>query len=394
MEMSAPAMMRLSPWAGRRPSERASADLGEARRDEEGRVGGAAEELHDPVRGRRLPDHDDEDDGQHLERLLHDDARVEQHADRDEEEHREGVLQRQRVLRGLLAQVGRVDDHAGEEGAEREGDAEQGRRAEGDAERHGEHGKGEQLARSGARDARQQPGHADDEHQRDEQDHLPEREREGDAEAMVSAAGARCRAAERLGERGEQHENDDRHEVLDHQPADRNSAVSGIEDPAILERAEEHDGARDGEAEPEDEARAPRPAEQVRHHGAEQGGDRDLHERAGEGNAPHGEQVADGEVDPDAEHEQDDADLRELLRQSGVDDDARCVGADDDAGEEVPDEGGHPQPDGEEPEQEGQAQAGGDRGDQCGLVGHALVDGVRSRWTSGEVVRRTEPRNA
>ena len=33
---------------------------------------------------------------EHLQRLAHEHGRVEQHADRDEEEHRERVLQRQR----------------------------------------------------------------------------------------------------------------------------------------------------------------------------------------------------------------------------------------------------------------------------------------------------------
>ena len=53
---------------------------------------------------------------------------------------------------GPVAEVALGQHDAGEEGAEREGDAEQLGRAVGDAERDREHGEGEQLARAGARD--------------------------------------------------------------------------------------------------------------------------------------------------------------------------------------------------------------------------------------------------
>ena len=54
-----------------------------------------------------------------------------------------------RWLSSRLAQ-----DHAGEEGAERERHAEQLGRAEGDAERDGQHRQAEQLARAGMGDLR------------------------------------------------------------------------------------------------------------------------------------------------------------------------------------------------------------------------------------------------
>ena len=107
----------------------------------------------------------------------------------------------------------------------------------------------------------------------------------------------------------------------------------------------------------------------------QQRGDDDLPDRAGKGDAPHGKQVADGKMDADAEHEQDDADLGELLRESGIDDDTWREGSDDDAREQVADEGRHAQAHGDEAEQEREAQAGGDRRDQGGLLGHAAAVG-------------------
>ena len=76
-------------------------------------------------------------------------ARVEQHPDRHEEQHRERVSHGQRVGRRAEAELGSADDHAGEEGAERHRHAEELRRPDGDAERQGEHRQREQLARVG-----------------------------------------------------------------------------------------------------------------------------------------------------------------------------------------------------------------------------------------------------
>ena len=76
--------------------------------------------------------------------------RVEQHPDRHEEQHREGVAQRQRVLGGPVADRRLVEHHAGEERAERERDAEQRVRGERDPDRDRQHRQREQLARAGA----------------------------------------------------------------------------------------------------------------------------------------------------------------------------------------------------------------------------------------------------
>ena len=61
--------------------------------------------------------------------------RVQQHPDRDEEQHRERVPHRQRVGRGPEAEVRPADDEAGEERAEGHRHAEELRRRDGDAER-------------------------------------------------------------------------------------------------------------------------------------------------------------------------------------------------------------------------------------------------------------------
>ena len=70
-----------------------------------------------------------------------------------------------------MAELGFAHDHAGEEGAERQRDAEQLCRSEGDAKRYGQHRQPEQFARSGMGDIVQDPGNespADDQHDDDE----------------------------------------------------------------------------------------------------------------------------------------------------------------------------------------------------------------------------------
>jgi hypothetical protein len=108
----------------------------------------------------------------------------------------------------------------------------------------------------------------------------------------------------------------------------------------------------------------------VRQERAEPRGDGDLHDGAGHGDAPYGEQIGDGEVQPDAEHEEDDADLGELRRQPGVGDVAGGERAHGDARQQVADERGQMESRRDQAEQKRQAEPGGDRRDEGGLVRH------------------------
>ena len=70
----------------------------------------------------------DENHGQGAEqrqRIAHQHRRVEQHADRDEEQDSERIAQRQCLFSGALAKLRLVQDHAGDERAQGEGSAEQ-----------------------------------------------------------------------------------------------------------------------------------------------------------------------------------------------------------------------------------------------------------------------------
>ena len=160
---------------------------------------------------------------------------VEQHADRDEEQHGEGVAQGQRLGRGLLAQLRLAQHHAGEEGAERERDAEQLGCCVSHAERDGEHGKPEQLAASGMGDIMQDRRDqllADDQH-------------DGDEDARICRAGwspsaqhRRHRARSPRRETGrqtwQQHEHQHHGDVLHDQPADGDPPALGLDQSPLL----------------------------------------------------------------------------------------------------------------------------------------------------------------
>ena len=172
-----------------------------------------------------------------------------------------------------MAEVRFADDDAGEERAERERDTEQCRRAEGEAERDREDREGEQFARSRAHDTSEEPWHgatADDEHEDDEARDLGEGDRERrhdpapgiDGSRAVRGVGDRLggNRADDAGERRQEDEREDGDEILDDQPPDRDASIDRVEYAAVLEGAEQDDRARDGEREPEDESRAPRPS--------------------------------------------------------------------------------------------------------------------------------------
>ena len=89
---------------------------------------------------------------------------------------------------------------------------------------------------------------------------------------------------------------------------------------------------------PKIEPGRPVPSERPREQRAQHRGDRALRDGAGNGDAPDREQFLDVELQADAEHQQDDADLRQLLGQRRVGDEARRVRADQRAGEQVADD--------------------------------------------------------
>ncbi len=144
-------------------------------------------------------------------------------------------------------------------------------------------------------------------------------------------------------------------EVLDHQPADRDAPARRLEDVMVLQGAHQHDRAGDRERQAEDEARQMRPAQHPGEARAHQRGDGDLADRARHGDAGDRQQVLQREMQADAEHQQDDADLGQLGSKRGIGLEARRVRTHQDAGQQIADQRLHAQPVGDQPEDEKRA---------------------------------------
>ena len=133
------------------------------------------------------------------------------------------------------------------------GDADGGRN---DAQR-------KKLARTRARDLPEQPWEeppADDEHERDKDRDLAERERKRFQQTPSAAPSVRPLALppSHADSERQQYQDQDHHQIFDDQPADGDAAVDEFENAAVFQRPEEYDRARDGERKAEYDAAAPK----------------------------------------------------------------------------------------------------------------------------------------
>ena len=214
----------------------------------------------------------------------------------------------------------------------------------------------------------------DDEHDDDEGANLGDRDRQrgGDLRHLEAGAGSVLQAAvQDRHQRRQQHQRQHHDEVFDDQPADGDAPALGVEDAALLQRAQQHHGAGDRQREAEGDAGAERPAEPIAKPDAEHRRDGDLHDGAGHRDQAHRPQVFQREMQADAEHQQDDADLGQLAGQRLIGDEAGRIGPERYAGEQVADERRYADALRDGAENEGEAEPHDDGGDERGVVRHA-----------------------
>ncbi len=122
------------------------AGLRKARAEKERGTEGVAEFAHDEIDRAAIADNHHRNHKRECHRFAQDDGRVEQHADRNEEQNREGIAERQRFFGRALTERRFTQDHAGEEGAERDRDAKQLGGSKRHPEGHRQNRKAEQFA--------------------------------------------------------------------------------------------------------------------------------------------------------------------------------------------------------------------------------------------------------
>ena len=298
--------------AGRGQDERELADLGQGDGDREG----------DPERVPRsrtiaraasgLPSRTTASVAGDERRGLEQVTRVEQHPDRDEEQDGEGVPHRQGLGRRPEAELRAADDHPGEERAEGHRHAEELRRADGDAQGHDEHGQREQLARPGGGHAVEQPGDeplADEERQGDQRGELDHGEPDGQRRPRPPRPRPRPKTAG---------------SSTSTRTVNRSSTTSqptamwpvGVCRSSLSARTRIRTTVLATEMARPKTMPADQPQPKATPTRAPSSGrDQALAHGAGHGDPPHGEQLLEVEVQADAEHQQDDADLGELVGQ-------------------------------------------------------------------------------
>ena len=285
----------------------------------------------------RFADNDERREGCHLTPVREQVAGIHQHAHRHEEEHRERLAEREEVGVDLMAEWRLADDHAGDERAERERHAEQRRRGERDAQRRGQRHEHEQLARPAG-------GHCL-EHGGD--DAVPDKQHQGNEEQRTPHAQCRHEPIARSFWRRQcrqQHENGDRGEILEDQPADGDAPVQGVECADVHQSAKQHDGAGHRDRDSQYQRRSRRPPPSVSQKVPEGGRRRHLHEGAGNRDVTDLPQIAEREVEPDAEHQEDYTEFGQLLNGADVAGNPRREGTERDASEEVADDRGQAKP--------------------------------------------------
>ena len=330
--------------------------------------GGLERVSHQPDDRERRQRLADQNDGQRCSdhgRRRQQHAWIEQHADGHKEQNRKCISHRECVGGSPDAEFRSPDHQAGEECAERHRDAEDFRGRHRNPERDRQNGKRKEFPRLHPRDVRQQPGQgsaAHDDREDGQRRHLDNSEGDG------RHGRVRCRLTRH---RRHEHEDQNGEQVLHDQPADRDMPGRRVQLTMVRQHAHQDDGAGDRQRNAEYEACHETPPGCICHSGAQCRGDETLDDRARNSDAAHREQILDMKLQANAEHQQDDADLRELFRQRAIGDEPWRVWTHENAGDEVTDDGRESQPLRDVAANEGGDQTSGQGEDQVEFV-HAL----------------------
>ncbi len=255
-----------------------------------------------------------------------DDSQVEIHPDRDKEQAQQDVAERLDVVLDLVAILGFRDQHSGEKRTERKRQSRQlgeRREPEGD-QQHVQH---EQLRRTRPGDD-VEPGA-----------HRPLSEDEDDAQGDRGLGGRDPELTPQVrvagGERRHGDEERDDREILKEQRSHHVAAVRGIKLHALGEHLGNDRRRAHGQCAAKRQPRKPAVAEQVQGDHGHQRRNRNLRQPEAEYRALHCLQLRQAELQTDREHQEDDAELRQIAHVGVVGHPAHRMGSDRDPDREV-----------------------------------------------------------
>ena len=149
-----------------------------------------------------------------------------------------------------------------------------------------------------------------------------------------------------LEEHGQEHQHQHREQILDDQPANGNVASRGVELLVVGQYAEEDHSAGDGHGQAEDQPRCPAPSQGHGDATPQHGRGHALAQGTRDGDLTDRHQFVEMELQPDAEHQQDDADMSQFLGQMLIGHEAGRMRANGDSCQEVANDGRQVQGDG------------------------------------------------
>ena len=274
-----------------------------------------------------LPEHDDGRDDEDRAGVFHQQRRVDEQADGDEEDRAEKVAHgmRQRLDLRDLPRLG--DDRADQKRAERDAVLEL-HREQRDAETKPDNGDEQHLVAPEFRHVIEQPRHGD------EPDHQQHPEKRAELEQRITDRARGQRAGRR--EAREERDHDHREDVFHDENAEDEPRKRLLRFAELLQRLEDDRGRRDGENRAEKHAVHLLPAKAAPELVAGPDHEQNLEHGRDERRRADLLQLAQAELQPERKHEENDAQLRERL--DGVlirDERPRRVRTDDDAGQDV-----------------------------------------------------------
>ena len=331
-----------------------------------------AQQQHQHKRPQRLAQHDHGQYRQHLQWMVQQDVRVKQHAHRHKKQHRKGIAQRQRFLGGPLAELGLTEHHPGKKCPQGIRHPEQVRRRIGKGNRRHNHRQGKQLARAGARHPQQQARQdapAQHHGQGHEQRHFAQGLQHQHPHRLVRGRAQRL-AAQQARQWGEQHQHQHHDQIFDHQPANDDAAIDTVQLVTRLQGTQHHHGTGHRQRQPKHHRLAHRPAPPAAEQKTAQRSQRDLGHGTGQHNAAHRQQVFQGKMQSDPEHQQHHPQLGQLLGNAHIGGDAGRVWANQHPGQHITHQGRQTQLGDQKPHQQCQPQPHGHQTDQTKIPVH------------------------
>jgi hypothetical protein len=170
----------------------------------------------------------------------------------------------------------------------------------------------------------------------------------------------------------QQHEDEDRGDILEDEPSDGDSAVRCLHQPVIHEPAEQHDRAGDRHRHAQQQARRRHPAPAAGQPEPERRRKQHLDHGARDRDVAHLPEILEGEMEPDAEHQEDHAELGELTDCVRVADEAGRERPHGDTRQQVARDRWQPDAPGEQASNQGVAQGHGDVDQEREFMWHRL----------------------